>query len=257
MKSMQSEEHLDNDQRRPITPTNYGTLETRGEEPRAKYQFFVELGHFALYHVSSVVLGAIGMLICPTLLILGICTTPLCCFGVVLLHILTILIQYLARLDVSLYNFVAPEDQRILINVPLNPTNGFRLSTALGNLCSTDTIIAMLYLGVLKFPLSIALSCFCVSLLLFSAVLVCSPIIALMAPPCSVEFDQECLEGWKIALLILPGIILSVVALRFIRWLTNISMYMTRLCCCEYFSNFVQVYTPVPAYYGQSGIRIV
>lgn len=211
-----------------------------------------------LYHFLNVVLGLIGILTCPIVFLLGVATLPVCCCGVLLLHLLVCLVRYLARLDVHLYNIVASRETRIQINPPLsNPTTGFRLSMALGSPCSGDTMVATVYLGLFKFPIAIILASMVTGLVVSSALLLSGPLIALLDPRCSIVMDHVCVDGSKAVLLVVPGLLLAMLSRRVIKSLTYASMSVTRWCCCEYCSAFLDVYAPIPAYCGQSGIRIV
>ncbi|KDO25503.1 hypothetical protein SPRG_20629 [Saprolegnia parasitica CBS 223.65] len=94
---------------------------------------------------------------------LGLGLLPLCCFGVLVLQGVLYLMLSLAKVDVSLYNCVAPRGDRILDTFHMPRQGPFRfagqrLSPGLTQLFSQESFLGMFYFVLVKCPLTLLAS---------------------------------------------------------------------------------------------------
>jgi hypothetical protein len=125
-----------------------------------------------VFHLANAVLGIAGFVIVVTGASLSVGLLPLCCFGLVVLRILLVVIRYLAQVDVQLCNYISDPSDRVLVKLPRDRSrlansghallSGRRLAPQLGEF-SPLALMATLYFASIKFAIGIA-SCIVVTL---------------------------------------------------------------------------------------------
>ncbi|KAK1938063.1 hypothetical protein P3T76_009213 [Phytophthora citrophthora] len=112
----------------------------------------------ALFHVLNSVLGIAAFVAVVTGVHVAMGLIPLCCVGILVFRGVVMLVQWLAKLDVKLSNYVAsPGEERVLVdevNQPFGGFEGLRLSPELSYF-SPVSLLCALYFSTVKFVISI------------------------------------------------------------------------------------------------------
>ena len=178
-----------------------------------------------LYHlINSLFGGAVSPLLFVVAL-LGLVTIPLCGFGMIMLEVNALLIRVFAVVDVALYNYIAPKEDRVdipneyLLNSPSPATVNLRISKSLRKPFSKQTWLAILYFSIIKYPLG-----------LISSAMITSIWFGGIAAILSFDISQ-----------IFAGFLLLWIAKSISRYFTEFSMYLTRTCLCEHLPTIVAI----------------
>lgn len=201
-----------------------------------------------VFHALNSSLGVIGFVTVVVGSALSIGLLPLCCFGVLVFRVVLYLVGFLAELDVSLYNFIAPAEEHVYLSIPRRAAvlgiSGERLSPKLSSF-SPLALLAALYFATIKFVLSL-LSAITLS---FS---VSFPLNALS--------EGELPDGFSGFFGLLMFLFLSAVFLfigvALMHGVASLSRRATRYFCCEKFSTYRYVHTehyPAATTYGSTG----
>lgn len=204
-----------------------------------------------VFHALNSSLGVIGFVTVVVGSVLSIGLLPLCCLGVLVFRVVLYLVGFLAELDVSLYNFIAPAEEHVYLSIPRRAAvlgiSGERLSPKLSSF-SPLALLAALYFATIKFFLSL-LSAITLS---FS---VSFPLNALS--------EGELPEGFSGFFGLLMFLFLSAVFLfigvALMHGVASLSRRATRYFCCEKFSTYRYVHTEhyPAATYGSTGAHNV
>ncbi|KAL3662917.1 hypothetical protein V7S43_011865 [Phytophthora oleae] len=189
-----------------------------------------------LFHILNALLGIVAFVAVVTGVHVAMGLIPLCCVGLLVFRGVVVLVQWLAKLDVKLSNYVAsPGDERVIVveaDQSLGGFEGLRLSPELGYF-SPVSLLGALYFSTVKFVLSIV------------SIVVVSVFASL--PMLLLAFSNDDDTDWLIKLhhhktidlrqypltfyvLWACLFILTVVAMNVVAWL---SRALTHFFCCE------------------------
>ncbi|KUF98170.1 Diatom spindle kinesin-1 [Phytophthora nicotianae] len=120
--------------------------------------FILSTLRLGLFHVLNALLGIFAFVAVITGVHVAIGLIPLCCVGLLLFRGVVVLVQWLAKLDVKLSNYIASSsDERVLATEhgqPLGGFEGLRLSPELAYF-SPVSLLGALYFSTVKFVMSI------------------------------------------------------------------------------------------------------
>lgn len=174
---------------------------------------------------------------------------PLCCLGVFTFRVVLYLVGFLAELDVSVYNFIAPPEQHVYLSVPRRAAvlgiSGERLSPKLSSF-SPLALLATLYFATIKFGLGILSS-------LSLSLAVSWPLNALSEGELPDGFDGVSGFLWFVVL----SLGFFVIGASLMHATASLSRRATRYFCCERFSTYRYVHVegdgPSAPSYGAVG----
>ncbi|KAG6977685.1 hypothetical protein JG688_00000140 [Phytophthora aleatoria] len=198
--------------------------------------FVLSTLRLGLFHVLNALLGIFAFVAVITSVHFAIGLIPLCCVGLLVFRGVVVLVQWLAKVDVKLSNYIAsPGDERVLSvdnDQPLGGFDGLRLSPELAYF-SPVSLLGALYFSTVKFVLSI------LSLVVVS-VFASLPMLLLAY---SNDDDNDWLikvhhhktvdlRQYPLTFYVLWGClcILTIVAMHVVAWL---SRALTHFFCCE------------------------
>ncbi|KAG1708639.1 hypothetical protein DVH05_022268 [Phytophthora capsici] len=197
--------------------------------------FLLSTLKLALFHVLNALLGIVAFVAVVTGVHVAMGLIPLCCVGLLVFRGVVVLVQWLAKLDVNLSNYIVSRDERVLVaeaDQPLGGFEGLRLSPELGYF-SPVSLLGALYFATVKFVISI------VSIVVVS--LFASLPMMLLAYSNDDDTDWYIklhhhktidLHQYPLTFYVLWGclFILTVVAMHLVAWL---SRALTSFFCCE------------------------
>ncbi|GLE02057.1 hypothetical protein PINS_up010895 [Pythium insidiosum] len=207
--------------------------------------FFKTLLRLSVFHLLNTLLGFVAFTTVIFGTVLGVGLIPLCCFGIVVFRLTLYFVGFLAELDVSLYNYIAPPSQHVFVSIPRQGNwfefTGIRLASNLSSF-SSGALLASLYFVTIKFVISV-LSYIAL------AVTFSIPIAALTS-----HEMQHSFTGFlgTVVLLALCGFMFFL-GTAFMNFAASMSLSATRFFCCERFSTYQYVaqatsYPPAATY---------
>ncbi|KAJ0411257.1 hypothetical protein ATCC90586_004173 [Pythium insidiosum] len=231
----------------PVADGYVGPGPGRREPPASRFDdgFVKTLLRLSVFHFLNSMLGvaAFATVIIGTLL--GIGLIPLCCFGIVVFRLTLYFVGFLAELDVSLYNYIAPPSQHVFVSIPRQGNwfefTGLRLASNLSSF-SSGALLASLYFVTIKFVISV-LSYIAL------AVTFSIPLAALTS-----QDMQHSFSGFiGTIFLIVLSVFMFFLGTAFMNFAASISLSATRFFCCERFSTYQYVaqaasYPPAATY---------
>ncbi|GMF13531.1 unnamed protein product [Phytophthora lilii] len=200
-----------------------------------KQGFVVSTLKLALFHLLNTLLGIFAFTAVVTSVHVSIGLIPLCCLGLLLFRGVVALVQWLAKLDVKLSNYIAlPHEERVLVpdaDQPLGGFVGLRLAPELGYF-SPVSLLGALYFSTVKFVVGI---CSLVIVAIFAAL----PMALLGFGSDDSEWLVKVhhhktvdLHDYPFTFYVMWGclFILTIVAMHVVAW---ISRALTNFFCCE------------------------
>ncbi|ETV93781.1 hypothetical protein H310_12345 [Aphanomyces invadans] len=221
-----------------------------------------------VYFAFNVVFATIAFAAVVFLGALGVGLIPLCCLGLVILQILLYVVHVLAHVDARLYNCTAPAQDSIVVSfdVPregLYHMSGHRISPDLTNF-SKESLCAILYFVVVKFPLSLLTTALAYVPLSIAVGLVCYPLYMddLLArqgvfakfPATDIRLANQPIEQVPPSQVILVGVVLLYIAIGLLHLFASLLRWATKFFTCEFFatSGVVRLHSNV---YGPNSNR--
>lgn len=210
-----------------------------------------------VFHVLNAILGVVGFSILTSGVATAVGLLPLCCFGLLVFRVVLLIVNLIARLDVTLYNFIAPPDEHVFVQLPPQhlAVSGDRLAPSLASV-SPLSLMALIYLMTIKFAIS-ALSCIAV------AVAVAVPVVCVLAissddgDDIKIELgeDNAITYGSDPAAFTVALVSIMIIGIALMHLVAKISQATTLFFCCEKFSNYGPIYLRSPPrapYYDSS-----
>lgn len=211
----------------------------RERRPSMCHLFLKDTLRLTVFHILNAILGIVGF----SILTSGVATAagllPLCCIGLLVFRLVLLVVNVIARLDVMLYNFIAPPDEHVFVQLPPQhlAVSGDRLAPSLASV-SPLSLMALIYLVTIKFAISVLSS-------VAVAVAVGVPVLSLMAIS-SDDGDDLRIElgdgnaityGSDPAAFSVAVVSLMIIGIALMHLVAKISQATTLFFCCEKFSN--------------------
>ncbi|CAK4623390.1 unnamed protein product [Aphanomyces euteiches] len=120
-----------------------------------------------VYFLVNLVFAVISFAVVVALASIGVGLIPLCCIGLVVFQLLLFAVYFMALCDVFLYNCTAPQNEQITVRILRQRPyhySGHGLSPNF-DIFSKESVVAVLYFIVVKFPMAIILSAISLTLL--------------------------------------------------------------------------------------------
>jgi hypothetical protein len=193
------------------------------------------------FHLLNVLFSSLAFGLVLGGLLFGISLIPLCCLGLVVLRLLLWFVYHLAKIDVLLYNSISPPNEHITVTFAQPEAyEGYRLSPELSSF-SKDSVIAIIYFSVFKFPLSILFSSALVVMYFASFVLIAFPFtfddgFQLDGTDIQVLGRPLHIEDWPF--MVFFGIILLYFTIFLMHMCAKILRWTTKFCTTEYYSLY-------------------
>ncbi|KAF4317301.1 hypothetical protein BBO99_00007880 [Phytophthora kernoviae] len=148
----------------PQVPSNHSHPSDRHHHLGVHWQynnkpgFVITTLKLTLFHLLNALLGIVAFTAVITSVHIAFALIPLCCVGLLVFRGVVVLVQWLAKLDVKLANYVAsPDEERVSLGVHDDEVGGFvdlRLSPELSYF-SPVSVLGALYFATVKLVISV------------------------------------------------------------------------------------------------------